>query len=329
MTSTTDTAGHPDVTEISDFTEGLLPPARSTDVRRHLDECAVCADVHASLEEIRGLLGTLPGPARMPADVAGRIDAALAAEALLNASAPELPEPSEESAEGEGSDAREPLAPDPAASHAPSADTDPGTGAHVSRETSTAADRPAGRARMSSTGPGRKDRTDRKHGGRRRAAVLSAVLSAAALGLGSVLWTSLTATQPETPAQERQTTAADTFSEGRLEAQVADLLAERQHLRKGSRTPGGGVESAPGSDGPRVLQQPAAEVPECVQRGIGRSEDALAAEKGVYEGTDVLLVVLPEASDPARVTAYIVQSTCVDQPSEGTAKVLLKQTYER
>ena len=317
MTSTTDTAGHPDVTEISDFTDGLLPPARSTDVRRHLDECAVCADVHASLEEIRGLLGTLPGPPRMPADVAGRIDAALAAEALLHASAPELPEDSEDSEDSEESDGRVPVA----ANSAP-----------VSRETPTATDRPAGRARISSTGPGRKDgkgRTDRRHGGRRRAVVLSAVLSAAALGLGSVLWTSLTGTQPDTPAQGHQSTAADTFSEGRLEAQVADLLAQKQHTRKGSRTPGWGVESAPDSGGPRVLQQPTVEVPTCVQQGIGRDEDALATEKGVYKGTEVLLVVLPEASDPSRVTAYIVQSTCVDQPSTGAAKVLLKHTYDR
>ena len=68
MTSTTDTAEHPDVAEISDLTEGLLPPSRTADVRRHLDECELCADVHASLEEIRGLLGTLPGPPRMPDD---------------------------------------------------------------------------------------------------------------------------------------------------------------------------------------------------------------------------------------------------------------------
>ena len=72
MTSTTDMAGHPDVAEISDLAEGLLPPARSTELRRHLDDCELCADVYTSLEEIRGLLGTLPGPPRMPADVAGR-----------------------------------------------------------------------------------------------------------------------------------------------------------------------------------------------------------------------------------------------------------------
>lgn len=92
MTSTTDMAGHPDVAEISDLSEGILPPPRSADVRRHLDDCELCADVYASLEEIRDLLGTLPGPPRMPADVAGRIDAALAAEALLNATEPEAAE---------------------------------------------------------------------------------------------------------------------------------------------------------------------------------------------------------------------------------------------
>lgn len=60
MTSTADTEQHPDVSEISDLTDGLLSPSRTAEVREHLDSCALCADVHASLEEIRGLLGTLP-----------------------------------------------------------------------------------------------------------------------------------------------------------------------------------------------------------------------------------------------------------------------------
>lgn len=80
-----DTDDHPDVADISALSEGLLPPARSSEVRTHLSDCPLCADVLASLEEIRDALGTLPGPPRMPADVAGRIDAALAAEAMLDA----------------------------------------------------------------------------------------------------------------------------------------------------------------------------------------------------------------------------------------------------
>ncbi|MEV5317654.1 hypothetical protein AB0K92_08295 [Streptomyces sp. NPDC052687] len=342
MTSSTDTAGHPDVTEISDFTEGLLPPSRTTDIRRHLDACELCADVHASLEEIRGLLGTLPGPPRMPADVAGRIDAALAAEALLNASAPE---PATEDGTGKPvgagslmSDASDRNSgPDTAA--APDTTAASGTrsddGARVSRETSTATDRPAGRAHVSSTGPGRKNRGDRRDhgtrrlGGRRRAAVLGAALSAAALGLGSVLWTSLSGTEPGTSAHERQTTAADTFAEGRLETQVADLLAEQDGTRKGTRSPDRRIETTPGSGQPRVFQQPTADVPDCVQQGIGQRGEALATEEGVYKGTDALLVVLADGSDPARVTAYIVESTCVKEPTAGAAKVLLKKSYAR
>ncbi|MGX1131826.1 anti-sigma factor RsiW [Streptomyces glaucescens] len=315
MTSTTDTAGHPDITEISDLTEGLLPPSRTTDVRRHLDDCELCADVYASLEEIRGLLGTLPGPPRMPADVAGRIDAALAAEALLSAAtASEAPEEA-----GSGLAQQEPAG-------APQGPSEVDASAHVSRETSAASDRPAGRARTSSTGPGRKER---KRHGRRRTVALGAVLSAAALGLGSVLWASLTGTQPDTTAQERQTTAVDTFSEGRLENQVADLLTQKETPRNGSRTPEWGVASAPGSEQPRVLKKPTVDVPECVQQGIGRDEPALASKPGVYKGTDVLLVVLTDPANASRVTAYIVESTCVDQPSPATAKVLLEHSYER
>ncbi|WP_259370751.1 MULTISPECIES: anti-sigma factor [Streptomyces] len=86
---TSATGEHPEVTEISALAEGALPLERSADVRAHLALCPLCAEVRDSLEEIRSLLGTLPGPSRMPDDVAGRIDAALAAEALLDATSPE------------------------------------------------------------------------------------------------------------------------------------------------------------------------------------------------------------------------------------------------
>lgn len=304
MTSTTDMAEHPDVAEISDLTEGLLPSARSADVRRHLDECALCADVRASLEEIRDLLGTASGPPRMPAEVAGRIDAALAAEALLHATAPE-PEAAEESA-----------GTSPAYS-----DDEP---AHVSRETSASQDRPAGRPRSTTTGPGRKGRP---RGGRRRVAVLGTVFTVAALGLGSVVLSSMNdgTGQDEGP----RTTVSDTFSEGKLEKQVTDLLAQSQGEAQGSGT-AHTLGSQPGSDpaSPRVLKEPV--VPECVSDGIGRNDAALATEKGTYKGKDAMLVVLPDVSDETRVTAYIVEATCVDNPSAATtAKVLLKHSYTR
>ncbi|MCK8433788.1 hypothetical protein G3I77_12305 [Streptomyces sp. D2-8] len=304
MTSTTDMAGHPDVAEISDLAEGLLPPARTTDLRRHLDECGLCADVYASLEEIRGLLGTLPGPPRMPADVAGRIDAALAAEALLNATGPEAAE-----------------SPEPVS--APRSTSEDDSGAHVSRETSTPADRPVGRPRSSTTGPGRKGRT---RIGRRRIAVLGAVFTVAALGLGSVLLSSLgDNTPPHDTAGERQTTATDTFSEGKLQKQVTGLLAENKTKGGDSRTPFGAA-TAPGTNQPKVFRE--AVVPGCVRDGIGRDDAALATENGTYQGKKAMLVLLPDASDATRVTAYIVDATCVDHAASTAAgEVLLERTY--
>ncbi|OKI86789.1 hypothetical protein AMK11_11665 [Streptomyces sp. CB02414] len=285
--STTDMTGHPDVAEISDLTEGLLPPSRTTDVRRHLETCGLCTDVYTSLEEIQGLLGTLPGPERMPDDVAARIDAALTAETPLSATAAD-------------------------------------DGVRVSRETSASTDRPAGNARPSSTGPGRKER---RRGGRRRI-VLGAVAAAATLGLGSVVVSSLTGGDPaDDTAHGQQTALADTFSEGKLKEQVAGLIADEQSTRNGPRTPRSfGMESETGAEN-HVFKQPS--VPECVQRGIGRDDAALATKEGVYKGKEALLVVLPDAANDSRVTAYIVESACVGQPSVSKAKVLLKHSYAR
>jgi anti-sigma factor RsiW len=296
-------AEHPDVAEISDLTEGLLPSARSTAVRRHLDECALCADVHASLEEIRDALGTMPGPPRMPADVAGRIDAALAAEALLHATAPE------------------PVAAEEPLTTAPSSSGDDQT--HVSRETSTSPDRPTGRPRSATTGPGRKGRL---RGGRRRVAVLGTVFTVAALGLGSVVMSSLN--DGTGPDEGRRATSSDTFSEGKLEKRVTDLLAQAGEAKGSSSAHPFGMESESGAANPKVLKQPT--VPECVREGIGRNDAALATEPGTYKGKEALLVVLPDVSDDTRVTAYIVEATCVGTPSsDAAAKILLKHSYTR
>lgn len=305
MTST-DTAGHPDVAEISDLTEGLLPPPRTADIRRHLDTCALCADVYASLEEIRGMLGTLPGPVQMPADVAGRIDAALAAEALLSATAPDSLTANDAAAASGFSPSPTPDSP----TDVPDGTGDRASGteqpAHVSRET-VAAGRPAGHARAA-TGPGRKNR---QRSGRRRIAVLGTAFTVAALGLGSVLFSMMDNDTPSggNTAHGRQS-PADTFSADELRGQVATLL------------------SGPESNEPKILKEPA--VPACVREGIGRNDIALATEEGLFQGAKAMLVVLPEPSDASRVTAYIVEATCTDQPSASDkAKVLLKASYPR
>ncbi|PSM39131.1 hypothetical protein C6Y14_32165 [Streptomyces dioscori] len=316
MTSTTDTAGHPDVTEISDLTEGLLPPSRSADVRRHLDDCTLCADVYDSLEEIRGMLGTLPGPLRMPDDVAGRIDAALAAEALLNATA----------AGASGAGALSSLS---ESHHSVDDEREGRTGAssgsgHVSRETSTGADRPAGHSRAA-TGPGRTNRTRRT---RRSTVVLGAMFTAAALGLGGLLIQAMggDGTDNDPPsASPQQSDSTNTFAGEKLESQVADLLAKAEE-EKGTGPRSSRPQGTASTDGPKVFNTPS--VPSCVMQGIGRDAIPLASMEGAYEGTDAYLVVLPAATDLTQVTAYVVDSACMNKPS-ASGKVLLEHTYPR
>lgn len=294
MTTTTDAAEHPDVTEISDLTEGLLDPSRATDLRRHLDECALCADVHASLEEIRGLLGTLPDTPGMPSDIADRVDAALAAEAATVAGTTE---------------------------------PDLVTGStRVSRETS-AADRPPGRARASSTGPGRKARTRRE---RRRIAVLGSAFAVVALGIASAVVTAVHDDKgSDTVAHDRPSTSTGTFSEATLKNQVADLLQTQEALGDPDAPRSLGADSVSGTGTPKVLNTPTVTVPSCVRQGISDPGAPLAAQAGTYDGKDAYLVVLPDPSgDSTRVMAYLVDASCVRHPS-AAPKLLLQHSYAR
>ncbi|MEV7319947.1 zf-HC2 domain-containing protein [Streptomyces sp. NPDC093970] len=300
MTATTDTTGHPDVTEISDLAEGLLPDARTAEVQEHLDGCELCADVHASLTEIRGLLGTLPEPPRMPEDVAARIDAALAAEAASNTAPPET---------------------------------------HVSRETSPvpspSPDRPAGRS-SGSTGPGRKGRgqgqAQGQRGRRGRTVALGAVLTAAVLGAGSLFLHSLGGNGSPT-AQGSPTHSAEGFSKSTLQTEVENILGGKTGLR-GSKKPDLGIQgesTSPGStDTPYTTRiQPSVSVPQCVRQGIGQAADVIGAKRGSYQGKDAFLVVLPDASDSSRVTVFIVDATCESRPSTGPGEVLLTESLAR
>ncbi|MEV4425620.1 hypothetical protein ACN9M0_18225 [Streptomyces sp. R-07] len=311
MTSTAgraDTTQHPDVSEISDLTEGLLSPTRSAAVRRHVDGCPLCADVRSSLEEIRGLLGTLPGPPRMPAEIAGRIDAALAAEALLNATSPESAAPVSRETSRASTET------------APPAPSTPG------------ADRPAGRPRAG-TGPGRRG-TPR----RRRIALLSTIGAAfGAVVLGTSLYLSqagnLTAGSPDSGAKKADTLAGaalSPFSGAPVEDRVHALLAENG----APKTPQGvGPESMSaetGGDTPRRSRETA--VPGCVLAGTGRTDGVLGYERGEYRGTPAYLLVLTDPADSTRVRAYVLDASCAATPAKSgnpAAELLLSQTYPR
>lgn len=291
MTSAADTTQHPDVSEISDLTEGLLPPTRSAAVRQHLGGCPLCADVRDSLEEIRGLLGTLPGPPRMPAEIAGRIDAALAAEALLHATAP---------------------------------DTD----ARVSRETSPtrttpsapAAGRPAGHP-SAARGPGR-PRTAR----RRRVAVLGGVFGVAALGLGVFFAQS---TPDNTSDRSVSAASAQRFDGQPVETTVRTLLTPNGTFKAPQEQNAAPKSMSAESGGDAQQRALPSTLPECVKAGTGRTEPVLAFRHGDYQGTPAYLVVLPDTADSTRVQAYVVDAGCASGGGNTPGEVLLKESVPR
>lgn len=312
MTSATDTTQHPDVSEISDLTEDLLPPPRAEEVRGHLAGCELCSDVLFSLEEIRGLLGTLPTAAPMPADVADRMDAALVDEARERA---------------------------PFATLASTAD--------VSRETEPAApakelaDRPAGHSRAA-TGPGR--RAVRR---RRRNAVLGAALGAAVVSVSVLLLQNVTSSQNSAGLKaadqgvSASSAGAQAFSQSTLEERVHSLLGSRtdaaspQDSSSEEQAPSADTKSSPESTSPTSaspqtpLRAPSVTVPSCVEQGIGRNALALAIERGTYEGANAFLVVLPHPTDATRVQAYVVDATCVGAKPAAKGKILLTHAYAR
>ncbi len=314
MTSTTDTDEHPEVAEISALSEGILPPDRTADVRQHLAECELCEDVRASLDGIRNLLGTLPGPVRMPDDVAGRIDAALAAEALLDATAP-----SDSSPVSRETSARETTPSEPSAAK------------HVSRETAHApsviSDRPAGHS-TGATGPGRQGRkagADRRTRRRRwPKALFGTACAAAVLTVGGLMIQSGlsddTGGQANNSVKEGQDNGSS-LSSATLESHVQDLLAARKPAESRSMS----AQSSPQT----TMQDNGSTAPSCVREGTGRSDVPLAAHQETFEGQDVYLLVLPHEGDNERVDAYIVASSCTGASSPTPGEVLLNRTYAR
>ncbi|MBV9096477.1 MAG: hypothetical protein JO079_00340 [Frankiaceae bacterium] len=70
-------ADHLSLDELAELEEGIA--ANADALRRHVDGCSLCRERAGQLNASRALLSTLPADP-MPADVAARIDAALAAE---------------------------------------------------------------------------------------------------------------------------------------------------------------------------------------------------------------------------------------------------------
>lgn len=86
MTEGTSPAGHPDDETLALSQEGLLAAEAELSVRGHLAGCATCAARRDALAAVSGRLAAAADAGPVPADVAARLDHALAA-----AAAPALP----------------------------------------------------------------------------------------------------------------------------------------------------------------------------------------------------------------------------------------------
>lgn len=157
--------------------------------------------------------------------------------------------------------------------------------------------------------------------------MLGAVLTFATLGLGTVLVQSMGAEDAGGPVAARSEDASvNTFSGDSIENQVTKLLAKDRSISSFGTEPKPVTPGAP-TDGPNTLIT--VNVPDCIRKGIGRSESPLGAQQGDYQGTQAYLVVLDDTSHADRVTAYVVDAACIGRKEAPAGEVLTERSYAR
>jgi anti-sigma factor RsiW len=80
---------HLDYDVLADLAEGLLEDDEAASVNAHLDTCAECRELSADLADVSRILAEAPVPS-MPAELAERIDTAIAAESMHTATVTSL-----------------------------------------------------------------------------------------------------------------------------------------------------------------------------------------------------------------------------------------------
>ncbi|MGK4582106.1 hypothetical protein [Kitasatospora sp. HPMI-4] len=326
---------HPDIELLADLAEGLVAPEPASDLHRHLAGCPDCEDTFAALAEVRSLLGAVEAPP-LPADVAERIDAALAAEAAHLAAA----EPLRAEAQPAGAQPAEPQPTD--------SDRLSGRAAPTERTVRPAQavpappNRPADRARPGSPatatsgpdragGPGRSAPAGRRR--RRGRLVLGAAALIAVLGIGGlIVWQnqpeirrdSTTATAASGPvqtpagtpgangtdAQHPAVAPADgtqLFQDDQLTAQIHQLVAAKA-APKAPSPAGAQPEKA---ETPALGSRLSSGVPGClVGVTAGITGSPLAVGHGRYDGSEVTALVYPLPDRPDSLDVYLVTPSC-------------------
>ncbi|MFJ8627549.1 hypothetical protein ACIRD3_32580 [Kitasatospora sp. NPDC093550] len=289
---------HPPVEQLADLAEGLVdsPEAVET-LHRHLDGCAECRETVDALAEVQALLGAVETPP-MPADVAARLDAALARAATDAAT-----DAAAEDDHGRTATARP--------QEAPTGPGRPATGP------SGPPSRPSGRP-AAATGPGR-SRPRR----RRIALLLGAAAALAALGLGGALLLhpddrsgpTVTAGAPADSSAAAEQSARTPHAASAGTAYRADRLATQiqQLLARTEQTPGAGPTglAKPNTVLPGEGARPEPTVPSpsatCPAPASG---PPLATDRGSYDGAPVDVLVYPVPGHSDLVDVYLRSPDC-------------------
>src|SRR5205085_9575222 len=83
LVNTADLNPHLDLDTLADLAEGLLDEDQAASAGEHLESCPQCRDLSAELADVSRILAEAPMPP-LPAELAERLDAAIAAEVAAN-----------------------------------------------------------------------------------------------------------------------------------------------------------------------------------------------------------------------------------------------------
>ncbi|MFJ2578308.1 hypothetical protein [Kitasatospora aureofaciens] len=284
---------HPTVDELADLAEGLIDSADTAGaLRRHLDGCAECRETADALSEVQVLLGEVETPP-MPADVAARLDAALAEAAAASAAA-----------DGEASDR-----PQEAPGRAAGAPT-PATPSRPATAPAAPPARPTG-----ATGPGRPRPRRRRVG-----LLLGAAAALAAIGLSGALLlpadsdSAKSAVSAGAPAAadaghstrgEHAVGAGTAYRDDQLATQIQQLLARSGTTTQGRTTGPAKPSAAAPVEGQQAL------TPEAPRTCPAPAEGTpLATDHGSYAGAPVDVLVYPVPGKPGVVDVYLRSPDC-------------------
>lgn len=273
----------PDLDTLADLHAGVLDATTSSKLREHVDSCSDCTAVMAALDATVTSLGSLPA-VQIPADIAARIDSALAAES---------------GRVGLSDDTTASLAASPPA--APSRDRRLGSVPNNTAAPTQHIERQAGTSNITSLAQHRE-----KRGFGRGRLLLAAAAAAIVVGGGAVI---LGQGGDDTTANQadQQTTQAEAPNTADERPDVRTFAAPKDVLETGAIENDEVAEEVAGKMAEKSARA------QCLNQIVPRPASAPeAVQQGTHDGTDAYAFVFPTADE------NVIEMIIVDAADCGT-----------